>query len=104
VGFAGDDVAIFHGRPGGVLWIEPELVERTELTRDDVPADTVAAIQAGKQEESLSQAENYVETLGERIDEIEAEQQATTTTSTTAAQPPPTPPPGPQAAATNVPA
>jgi serine/threonine protein phosphatase PrpC len=104
VGFAGDDVAIFHGRPGGVLWIEPELVERTQLTRDDVPADTVAAIQAGKQEESLSQAEDYVETLGERIDEIEAEQQVTTTTSTTAAQPPPTPPPGPQAAATNVPA
>jgi hypothetical protein len=103
VGFAGDDVAIFQGRPGGVLWIEPDLIERTRLTRDDVPADTVAAIQAGKQEESLSQAQDYVATLRERIQETEAEQQATSTTTTTAAPPPP-PPSAPQAAATNVPA
>ena len=27
VGFEGDRAAIFKGRPGGLLWIEPELVE-----------------------------------------------------------------------------
>ena len=37
VGFDGDQVAIYKGRPGGVLWIDPELVDVTDLDRDDVP-------------------------------------------------------------------
>ena len=40
--------SIYRGRPGGVLWIEPELVERTDLTRDDVPAGVVAEIERGQ--------------------------------------------------------
>jgi serine/threonine protein phosphatase PrpC len=84
VGFAGDDVAIFRGRPGGVLWIDPELVERTELSRADVPADSVAAIQAGKEEPKRSGAEAYVANLVERVEEREAEARRRTTTTTTA--------------------
>jgi hypothetical protein len=92
VGFAGDDVAIFRGRPGGVLWIDPQLVERTPLARSDVPADSVAAIQAGKEEASQSEAEAYVDNLVERVRERDAEasRQPTTTTS----RPPTVAPPG----------
>ena len=42
--FDADAVVIFRGRPGGVLWIEPEVVERTGHTRSDVPAGVVAAL------------------------------------------------------------
>ncbi len=38
VGFAGDQVAIYKGRPGGVLWFDPTLRERKPLTRPEVPA------------------------------------------------------------------
>jgi PPM family protein phosphatase len=82
VGFAGRDVAIFHGRPGGVLWIEPELVETTDLTRADVPADTVAAIQTGHEEASLADAQEYVDTLVERVEGQGEATPPSTTTST----------------------
>ncbi len=38
VGFDDDEVVIYQGRPGGLLWIDPELVERTGIERADVPA------------------------------------------------------------------
>ena len=37
VGLDGDQVAIFKGRPGGLLWIEPTLVETSDLDIDRVP-------------------------------------------------------------------
>lgn len=85
VGFDGDDVAIFKGPPGGVLWIDPTLQETTRLQRDEVPADTVDALVAGKQVASLEEAEEYVRRLEERVFQAreEADQQATTTTTTT---------------------
>jgi len=83
VGFAGDDVVIFRGRPGGLLWIDPEQVESTELVRDEVPADSLAAIQAGKEEPSRSEAQAYVDNLLERVEDREADAEARTTTSQT---------------------
>ena len=38
VTFEDDEVVIYQGRPGGILWVEPELEERTGIDRDDVPA------------------------------------------------------------------
>lgn len=80
VGFDDDDVAIFKGRPGGLLWIDPELVEVTSVTRSDVPANARDAIQAGHEESSLDDAQAYVENLEEQV---ETRRQATTTTSST---------------------
>lgn len=85
VGFDGDEVAIFRGRPGGVLWIEPTLDVETGILRDEVPAQYRAALEAGHEQASLAQAERYVSNIERDIAEA-AEQQdagreaATTTT------------------------
>jgi PPM family protein phosphatase len=85
VGFEGDDVAIFRGRPGGVAWIDPELEERTPLQRDELPEDEVLKLSDGKEESSFSDAQLYVDNLVDRVDDLErGADEATTTTTTTA--------------------
>ena len=79
VGFEGDRVAVFKGRPGGVLWLDPVLEETSSIDRDDVPADTLDDLEAGKEQSSLANANRYVDRLSERVDELAA---ATTTTTT----------------------
>ena len=37
VAFDNDVVAIYQGKPGGVLWLDPQLKERTGITRNQVP-------------------------------------------------------------------
>jgi protein phosphatase len=76
VGVEGDSVAIFRGKPGGLLWIDPELSEITALPLADVPAASLAAVIAGVEEPSQSAARRFVANL------IEQHDQATTTTST----------------------
>lgn len=63
VGFEGDTVAIYRGRPGGVLWIRPQLVETTDLTRDEVPAQHLSAIEKGKSQASVDDARRYVDNI-----------------------------------------
>jgi protein phosphatase len=82
VGFEGDTVAIYQGKPGGVLWIDPELTERTQISRDDVPANVLGDVEAGKELGSLDEARQYVANLEDQI---------------AAQQPRPTPSPGPGA-------
>ncbi len=38
VGLQGNQVAIFKGRPGGLLWIHPSLNQRTDLSPARPPA------------------------------------------------------------------
>jgi len=78
VGVDGDRVAIFHGKPGGVLWIQPSLAEDTELTLGEVPAASLLDVQDGVEQPSLSAARAYVERL------IEQRSRQTTTTTITA--------------------
>jgi len=96
VGFSGDEVAIFRGRPGGLLWIDPSLESTTGLDRDEVPADTIDALVAGKEVTSLEEAEAYVgrleERLQEQIDEAREEQATSTTTTSRPATTTTTPP------------
>ena len=47
MGFDGDEVVIFQGRPGGVLWIDPTVEDRTGIDRDDVPEQFCDAIEEG---------------------------------------------------------
>jgi protein phosphatase len=79
VGTDGNEVVIYRGKPGGLLWIEPELVETTELTLEDVPGANRAAVTAGVEEPSLSAARQYVNNLVEQI-----ERQTPTSSTTTA--------------------
>lgn len=80
VGTDGSEVIIYRGKPGGLLWIEPELVESTELTLDEVPGGWRAAVTSGVEEPSLSAARQYVDNLR---DQIEQQRPSTTITPTT---------------------
>ena len=101
VGFDGDDVAIFKGRPGGLLWIDPELVEATSLTREDVPPRMLDAVQNGHTESSLAEAQSYIENIETQSEELRP---TTTTTSSTTSTTAPTTTVPPATAATAQPA
>src|SRR5207237_9535987 len=60
VGFAGDKVAIFKGRPGGLPWFDPTLERRTSVSRNDVPATQIADVRDGHEEPTLADAQRYV--------------------------------------------
>ncbi len=83
VGIDGEQVAIYRGKPGGVLWIQPELAETTELSIDDVPAAQLDAVHAGVEEPTLADAQEYVANLAE----VARRATTTTTTSTTTTLP-----------------
>lgn len=83
VAFDGDEVAIYQGRPGGLLWIDPTLEDDTGIRRDEVPARYLSALEAGHEHSSLAQAQRYVSNI-ERDIAAAAEAAAATTTTTTA--------------------
>ena len=96
VGFAGDQVAIYKGRPDGVLWFKPTLRERKPLTRAEVPAIYLADVEKGKQVDSKAAADRYVTNLRDKHLEEERAGLTTSTTTpptTTAPPPPATDPP-----------
>lgn len=63
VGLDKGRVAVFQGRPGGLLWFRPTLVETTALTLADVPSTAVGALRAGVEEASFAAALAYVHDL-----------------------------------------
>jgi protein phosphatase len=63
VGLDGGRVTIYQGRPGGLLWFDPTVARRTDLTVADVLPGRLDALEKGKQEPSLSDAEEYVNNL-----------------------------------------
>jgi protein phosphatase len=83
VRFEGDEVVIFKGRPDGVLWIDPEVVERTAIDRDEVPDRFRDALEAGSEQSSLNRAERYVSNIDRAIDEERRRETAATSTTTT---------------------
>lgn len=78
VAFDGDEVAIYQGRPGGLLWIDPELEESTGIARQDVPARYADDLDAGHELSSLADARQFVANIERDISERTAA--ATTTT------------------------
>jgi protein phosphatase len=81
VGLEGEQVAVFKGRPGGFLWFDPELVERTPLTVNDVLPAKVDGLRAGVEEPSRADADRYVNNLRQEAEQ--RRQSATATTPTT---------------------
>lgn len=90
VGFHGDEVAIYQGRPGGLLWIDPTLEEDTGIKRGEVPARYLPALEAGHEQSSLSAAHVYVSNIERDI--IDRSSPTTTTTVPTTVPPPTTAP------------
>jgi protein phosphatase len=77
VGFQGESVVIFKGKPGGVLWFKPTLEEKTTLTRSQVPPAQVDRVTKGQEEGSVQAARDYVR------DALTTTTTSTTTTTTT---------------------
>jgi protein phosphatase len=76
VGIDGDNVAIFNGKPGGVLWIQPSLAEDSDLLLANVPAAAMVDLENGVEQPSLKSARIYIDKL------IEQNANTTTTSST----------------------
>ena len=56
-------VVIYQGRPGGLLWFEPKIVERTGVPVSQVLPIHLPALRANVQEPSLATARDYVRNL-----------------------------------------
>jgi protein phosphatase len=78
-----EQVVIFKGRPGGFLWFDPTLEQETGIAVEDVPEAVLPDLEAGVDQGTLSDAENYVANLEDQI----AQQDDETTTTTTTTEP-----------------
>ncbi len=83
-----EQVTIFKGRPGGFLWFDPTVEQRTDIALADIPAGEVADLEAGIDQATLADAENYVENLQGQIDQLDAEDETAPTTPTTTTEAP----------------
>lgn len=79
----GNQVVIYQGRPGGLLWFKPTLVQRTGLTTADVLTRRIGTLRADKQEPSLAQARRYVANLRQEFQSQQAIANGNGTGSTT---------------------
>jgi protein phosphatase len=69
VGLDGDQVAIFRGRPGGLLWFDPTLVERkAQPTGADLLPAQLTELQQGHEVASKKEADRYVNNLRQEVD------------------------------------
>ena len=61
VAFAGDEVVIYQGRSGGVLWFDPTLEEGSGIFRSQLADGTVADVEGVVEVSSLEAARTYVD-------------------------------------------
>ncbi|KAA0233878.1 MAG: hypothetical protein JJLCMIEE_01136 [Acidimicrobiales bacterium] len=78
VGLDGEEVVIFQGRPGGVLWFDPTVEEASGITLDEIPPAELDALEQGKDQASIDDARQYLENLQDQIDEMNAGSESTT--------------------------
>lgn len=83
VSFDGDRVTVFRGKPGGVLFFDPEVVTHSKLTRDDVLPLYIDDVEAGMEFTSEGAALRYISRLTEAAEEAEAASTTTTVATTT---------------------
>jgi serine/threonine protein phosphatase PrpC len=63
VGYAGDEVVIYQGRPDGVLWFDPTLEETTGVFRQDLSAPVAAEVEELFETSTLDGARAFVEEI-----------------------------------------
>jgi len=59
----GNRLVVYQGRPGGLLWFQPKLVDRTPVTTAAVLPERIPALRADVVEPSLAAARRYVANL-----------------------------------------
>jgi hypothetical protein len=60
VGVAGNQVAIYRGKPGGVIWRQPQVEEYANVPIDEVLSQFQSDVRAGKETATLQEAREYV--------------------------------------------
>jgi serine/threonine protein phosphatase PrpC len=63
VGLDGSRVAIYQGRPGGMLWFKPQLIETSRLASREVGPATRSQLRSGISESSVAAARQLVSYL-----------------------------------------
>jgi protein phosphatase len=86
-------VTVFQGKPDPVLWFEPTVVTRTELTQGDVRPELVDGLEDGIEFDSQAEAEAFAETGVLPEEDTTPPSSTTSTTSTTVPTTPTSPPP-----------
>lgn len=89
VGVEDTEVVIFKGRPGGLLWFDPTIADRTGIPVAELTPARRHDIEAGKEEPSLGDALRYV--AAAREESLLTTTTTTTLTTTTAPDPATTP-------------
>ncbi|MDQ6615679.1 MAG: Stp1/IreP family PP2C-type Ser/Thr phosphatase [Actinomycetota bacterium] len=63
VGLNNDQLTVYQGRPGGLLWFSPTVARQTQVRTGDVLPSRLSDLRTGKEEPSLGQALGYVSRL-----------------------------------------
>ncbi len=87
VGFDGDEVVIWQGRPDGVLWFDATIEQRTGIRRDELPGPALDRVEARREQADLGDARRFLANL--QTDMARAERAASTTTSSSTTVGPP---------------
>lgn len=83
VGLDGDRVSIFQGRPGGLLWFKPSLLETSSITTHQLLPNSAAEVRQGIEESSYGAAKQELGDLAKLSYELGLAPPAATTTTTT---------------------
>jgi len=67
VGTDGQEIVIYQGQPGGVLWFDATLTERSGLLVGALEARDVELVVDGLEFDDLKDAEAHVEVLREQL-------------------------------------
>jgi protein phosphatase len=79
-----NQVAIFQGRPGGILWVEPKVDQTfTDVTRDELTGVQIDRVEGEPSFTSRREADRFVEQIRFEVDTEQTESTTTTTTTTT---------------------
>ena len=78
-----DTVAVWRGRPGGVLWFDPTIDRETKLKGDDLPADILRDVMTKRAFDSSSDAAVFLQLVEQAIMNATSTTVARSTTTTT---------------------
>ncbi len=70
VGYDGQDVVVYKGRPGGVLWFDPTVEAKTTLTEDDLTDELAEEIAGNPTFSNAAAAQKYVNSVRDEVQPI----------------------------------
>jgi serine/threonine protein phosphatase PrpC len=70
VGYDGQDVVVYKGRPDGVLWFDPTLEAKTTLTEEDLTDELAEEIAGNPTFSNAASAQKYVNSVRDEVQPI----------------------------------